>query len=57
MAVLAKAGSNLTDRQLLLSQLRVAVVITEALIAEAGDSSRTQRKGNVRLWKPPPNNG
>jgi hypothetical protein len=29
----------------------------EKLIAEAGDSSGTQRKGNVRRWKPLPSNG
>jgi hypothetical protein len=27
------------------------------LIAEVGDSSETQRKGNVRRWKPLPSNG
>jgi hypothetical protein len=27
------------------------------LIAEARDSSETQRKGNVRRWKPLPSNG
>jgi hypothetical protein len=29
----------------------------EKLVAEAGDSSGTQRKGNVRRWKPLPSNG
>jgi hypothetical protein len=29
----------------------------EKLISEVGDHSRTQRKGNVRRWKPLPNNG
>jgi hypothetical protein len=29
----------------------------EKLVAEAGDSSGTHRKGNVRSWKPLPNNG
>jgi hypothetical protein len=29
------------------SQLRVAVVRSKKLVAEAGDSSGTQRKGNV----------
>jgi hypothetical protein len=29
----------------------------EKLVAEAGDSSGTQRKGNVRCWKPLPSNG
>jgi hypothetical protein len=29
----------------------------ENLVAEAGDSSRTQRKGNIRYWKPLPSNG
>jgi hypothetical protein len=39
----------------LLGQLRVAVVRSEKLVAEAGDSSGTQR--NVRRWKPLPSNG
>jgi hypothetical protein len=30
---------------------------TFKLVAEAGDSSGTQRKGNVRRWKPLPRNG
>jgi hypothetical protein len=30
---------------------------SEKLIAEAGDSSGTQRKGNFRRWKPLQNNG
>jgi hypothetical protein len=34
-----------------LSQLRVAVVRNEKLVAEVGNSSGTQRKGNVRRWK------
>jgi hypothetical protein len=29
----------------------------EKLVAEAEDSSRTQRKGNVHRWKPLPSNG
>jgi hypothetical protein len=33
-------------------QLRVAVVESEKLLAEVGDSSATQRKGNVYHWKP-----
>jgi hypothetical protein len=37
--------------------LRVAVVISEKLIAEAGNSSGTQKKENVRHLKPPPSNG
>jgi hypothetical protein len=40
-----------------LSQLRVAAVRSEKLVAEAGDSSETQRKGNVCRWKPPTSNG
>jgi hypothetical protein len=32
----------------LLSQLGVGVVRSEKLVAEAGDSSETQRDGNVR---------
>jgi hypothetical protein len=39
-----------------LSQLRVAVVRREKLVAEVGDSSGTQRKGNVCPWKPLPSN-
>jgi hypothetical protein len=39
-----------------LSLLRVAVVRSEKLVAEATDSSETQRKGNVRRWKPLPSN-
>jgi hypothetical protein len=44
------------DFELLLSQLRVAVVRSEKLLAEAGDSSGTQRKGKVCSWKPLPSN-
>jgi hypothetical protein len=29
----------------------------EKVVVEAGDSSETQRNGNVHLWKPLPNNG
>jgi hypothetical protein len=36
------------------SQLRVPDVRSEQLVAEAGYSSGTQRKGNVRRWKPLP---
>jgi hypothetical protein len=43
--------------KLWLSQLRVTVVRSEKLEAEAGDSSGTQRKGNVHLWQPLPSNG
>jgi hypothetical protein len=39
------------------SQLKVAVVRSEKLVAEAEASPGTQRKGNVRLWKPLPSNG
>jgi hypothetical protein len=35
----------------------VAVLRSEKLVAEAGDSSGTQRKGNVRYWKPLASNG
>jgi hypothetical protein len=45
------------DFELLLSHLTVAVVKSEKLVAEAGESSETQRKGNVRCWKPIPRNG
>jgi hypothetical protein len=31
-------------------------VISEKLVAEAGNSSGTQRKGNVRNWEPLPSN-
>jgi hypothetical protein len=41
----------------LLCRLRVAVVRSEKLVAEDGDSPGTQRKGNVRHWKPPQSNG
>jgi hypothetical protein len=34
-----------------------AVMRSEKLVAEAGDSSGTQRKGNVRRWKPLQSNG
>jgi hypothetical protein len=40
-----------------LSQLRVSVVRSEKLAAEAGESSGTQRKRNVRRWKPLPSKG
>jgi hypothetical protein len=43
------------DRQL--SQLRVADVESEKLVAEAGDNSGTYRKGNVSQRKPLPTNG
>jgi hypothetical protein len=33
------------------------VICCEKLLSEAGDSSGTQRKGNVRSWKPIPSNG
>jgi hypothetical protein len=37
----------------LVSELTVLLrFISCELVAEAGDSSRTQRKGNVRCWKP-----
>jgi hypothetical protein len=29
----------------------------EKLLSESGDSSGTQKKGNVRRWKPLPSNG
>jgi hypothetical protein len=39
-------------------EFRVAFVRSKNLVvAEAGDSSGTQRKGNVRRWKPLSNNG
>jgi hypothetical protein len=37
--------------------LRAAVVRSEKLVSEARESSGTQRKGNVRLWKKLPSNG
>jgi hypothetical protein len=40
-----------------LSHLRVAVVRREKLVAEAGNSSGTKRKGSVGRWKPLPSNG
>jgi hypothetical protein len=36
--------------------LRVAVVRSEKLVAKAGEISGTQRKRNVRCWKPLPIN-
>jgi hypothetical protein len=33
-----------------------SVVRSEKLVAEAGDSSGTERKENIRLWKPLPSN-
>jgi hypothetical protein len=38
-------------------RLRVTIVRSEKLAAEAGDSSGTQRKESVRRWKPLPSNG
>jgi hypothetical protein len=38
-------------------QLRVTVVRSEKLVAEAGESSGTQRKENVHRLKPLPSNG
>jgi hypothetical protein len=49
MSVLAKATSNLTKKEKMFSQLRVAVVRSEQLVAETGESSGTQRKRDVRL--------
>jgi hypothetical protein len=40
-----------------LHQLIVAVVRSEKLGAEVGDSSGTQRKGSVRRWEKLPSNG
>jgi hypothetical protein len=40
-----------------LSQMRAAVVRSEKLVAEPGGSKGTQRKGNVRCWKPLPSDG
>jgi hypothetical protein len=34
--------------------MRVTVVRSEKLVAEAGDSFGTQRRGNARRWKPLP---
>jgi hypothetical protein len=38
-------------------QLRVASVRSEKLVAEAGDSSGTQKKGNIHRWKQLSRNG
>jgi hypothetical protein len=38
-------------------QLAVTVLRNEKLVAEAGDISVTQRKGNALSWKPLSNNG
>jgi hypothetical protein len=43
--------------KLWLSQLRVTVTRSEKLVAEARDSSGTQRKEDVHLWQPLPSNG
>jgi hypothetical protein len=37
--------------------MRVAVVRSEKLVAKAGDCTGTQRKRNIRNWKPLPGNG
>jgi hypothetical protein len=67
--VLAKASNNLNDRSSLVGLSWVELsgveccgsVVTsrccEVLVAEAMDSSGTQRKRNVRCWKPLPRNG
>jgi hypothetical protein len=39
------------------SRLRLSVVRSEKLVAEAGDSSEIQIKEIVRRWKPLPSNG
>jgi hypothetical protein len=38
-------------------QWRVAVVRREKLVAEVRETSRTQRRENVRRFKPLPSNG
>jgi hypothetical protein len=35
----------------------VVICCCEKLVAETGDTSGTQSKGNVRRWKPIPSNG
>jgi hypothetical protein len=50
-------GPAAIDQTEFFSQLRGAVVRSEKLVAETGDSSGTQRKGDVRRWKPLPGNG
>jgi hypothetical protein len=48
------------DQQRFSSQLslwRIVVVRTEKLVAEAGESSGTQRKVDVSRWKPLPSEG
>jgi hypothetical protein len=45
MTVLAKNSSNLTDGHT--EKLRVAVVRSEKMVAEAGDISGTQRNGKA----------
>jgi hypothetical protein len=52
--VLAKSSSNLLECIRVLTELRVAAVRSEKLVAE---SLETQRKGIVRSWKPLPSNG
>jgi hypothetical protein len=36
--------------------MRDAIVRSERLVPEAGDSSGTEKKRNVRHWKPLPSN-
>jgi hypothetical protein len=38
-------------------RLRFAVMRSEKLVAEVGESSGTQRKGEISLWKPLPSTG
>jgi hypothetical protein len=51
----AKASINLTELVSELDDSYGSVVVScccEKLVAEVGDSSATQRKGNVCCWKP-----
>jgi hypothetical protein len=57
MAAACEGVSLWAEERPLLIQLRVAVVRSEKVVAEDGDNSVTQRKGNVSRWKPLPSNG
>jgi hypothetical protein len=46
--------SKSVERESVGRQLRVVVVRSEKMVAEAGDISGTQRKGDIHRWKPLP---
>jgi hypothetical protein len=53
----AAMGEAFSVRSVPGCQVIVAVVRSEKMVAEAGDNSATQRKGNICHWKPLPSNG